>query len=593
MTGSDAILALLVIAGTLGASSAGMAQPLPPPPAPAQVISLDLRGVDILDVLKMLSQQSGLNFVAGRNVSGRVTVFVKDVEVWEAFERIVDANELAYERRGGIVHVMTARDYELLYGDKFQARTHSRTLTPASAKAVQLAAFLNQVKSAIGRVAVDEASNTLVVTDSPSRLEEMQRLVEQVDRPLDTRVYELRYAEAEKLKERLEGWLTPGLGTVQVDARTNTLMMTDLPEVTAQADRLVQAFDVQDREVLIEAKIMKVELSDEQSLGIDWQQTFSGVRTQGRTNFRVLADIVGGAGTGAALKYLSAGGETAVVIEALKQFGKVETLSNPRIMVLNGQEAKILVGTKEAFVTVTTTVPTTGSVVTSPQIQFVDVGTKLFVTPRIKPDGHVQLSIKPEVSTAKVETFQSNRIPIVSTTEAQTVVLIKSGATLIIGGLIDTKAGRTRSQIPVVGDLPLIGAAFRSQVDTTRKTELVVFLTPQIVSTTGEPLTTFQGNGTAPVPVGYQALVRALLSSRLTQLLGQASPGAGEVRLAFGLDRRGRLVGTPDVASPQGEPFVQAGREALGALEPFPPFPEGTAAPQIRLQLTVEYHPQK
>jgi len=148
----------------------GFAQPLAPESGKltGQKISLDLKGVEIIDVLKLLSQKSGLNFVAGRNVSGRVTVFAKDVGIWEAFERIVDANELAYERRGGIVHVMAARDYELLYGDKFQARTRSRTLVLTSARAVQLAALLNQVKSAIGRVAVDEASNTLVLTEIPS-----------------------------------------------------------------------------------------------------------------------------------------------------------------------------------------------------------------------------------------------------------------------------------------------------------------------------------------------------------------------------------------------------------------------------------------
>ena len=81
---------------------------------PSQKISLDLKGVDILDVLKLLSQKSGLNFVAGRNVTGRVTIFVSDVEVWEAFERLVAANDLAYEQYGNIVTVMLARDYELV-----------------------------------------------------------------------------------------------------------------------------------------------------------------------------------------------------------------------------------------------------------------------------------------------------------------------------------------------------------------------------------------------------------------------------------------------------------------------------------------------
>jgi len=127
---------LVVLASSAGAQS-------PPsvgtPAMTSERISLDLKGVDILDVLKLFSQKSGLNFVAGRNVAGKVTIFVKDVDVWEAFELIIGANDLAYERRGGIVTVMMARDYELLYGEKFQERKQSLVLPLQYAKAIQAA----------------------------------------------------------------------------------------------------------------------------------------------------------------------------------------------------------------------------------------------------------------------------------------------------------------------------------------------------------------------------------------------------------------------------------------------------------------------
>ncbi len=578
-------LAWLVVAGP-----ACWAQPVPPAasePA-AQTISLDLKGVDILDVLKLLSEHSGLNFVAGRNVSGRITIFAKDVGVWEAFERIMGANELAYERHDELVSVMTARDYELLYGAKFQERTRTRTLSLTHARAAALAAVLSQLKSSVGRVVVDEASGTLILTDVPDRLDEMAAVAAQVDQPTTTRVYALNYADAEKMRGTLQDVLTPGVGTVSVDARTNTVMVTDLEGAMPKLDAMLRAFDEPEGEVLIEAKIVNIELNDEQNLGVDWQQAFGGAQTKTRVNFRTLADIVDGSGTGAALKFLSTSGDIRIVVEALKKFGKVETVANPRITVLNNQEAKILVGTKEAFVTVTTTIPTTGSVVTSPQIEFVDVGTKLFVTPNVKRDGHVQLKIRPEVSTAKVETFQSNRIPIVSTTEAETIVLVKSGSTLVIGGLMNTKIERTKQQVPWLGDLPILGAAFSSQVDSKKKTELVVFLTPQIISTSGKPITDFSG-----VPDGYQALIRALLSSKLAQLLKTAEEGAGSVTYAFTLDRHGRLSGPADISSTQGHAFQRAAKEALQALLPLPPFPESLTAAHARFRLTVDYRPSE
>ena len=542
-------------------------------------ISLDLKGVDILDVLKLLSQKSGLNFVAGRNVTGRVTIFAKEVDIWEAFERIIAANELAYERQGQIVNVMTTRDYEQLYGEKFQEYKEQIVLPLRYASATQLATVLNQLKSSLGRVVVDEASNTLIINDVPTPLEEMRQLILQLDRPTETRIYTLNNAEAEKLQEKVQEFLTPTVGTVSVDARTNKVVVTDLRAAMPRLDQLIHALDEQEGQVLIEAKIVRVELNDEQDLGVDWQQALAGVDTQLRGNFRVLSDIVGGTTTGAALKLLSAPkANTQVIVEALKKFGKVDTVSNPRIMVSNDQEAKILIGTKEAFVTTTTTLPTaSGSVINAPQVQFVDVGTKLYVTPSIKRDGHIKLKIRPEVSSVSktITDIANTRIPILSTTEAETNVMVNSGTTLIIGGLIDTRVEHNQNQIPLLGDIPLLGAAFRSRVDINKKSELVVFLTPQIISANGERQMTFPSapsiesvgtsdeQGAAQLPASYSAMIRGLARWYLAKELARSDVPAGSLTVSFVLGPDGRLVGQPQIASPQGDRFVEAARAAL------------------------------
>ncbi len=585
------------------------AQPLAPPVQEgpirtAQRISLDLKGVDILDVLKLFSQKSGLNFVAGRNVTGRVTIFVKDVDVWDAFEIIIGANDFAYERRGDIVTVMMARDYELLYGEKFQARTQTLIQPLKYAKGSPAAAVLNQIKSSIGRVVIDEATDTLILTDVPAKLVEMQGVIKELDRPTKTRVYNLNYADAEKLKEKVQELLSPA-GTFTFDTRTNKAVVSDLEEVLTKVDRVVRAFDEPDGQVLIEAKIVKVDLTNAMDLGIDWQQVFAGIDMQTRGNFRVLSDIVGGTATGGALKLLTAPrGNTQVIIEALKKMTRADTLSSPRIMVSNNQEARILVGTKEAIVTVTTTVPATGSTVSAPEIQYVDVGTKLFVTPSIKRDGHIQLKVRPEVSTSKVETFQTNRIPIVTSTEAETNVLVKSGVTLIIGGLIEHKDERTDNRVPVLSDVPFIGAAFRGSTDSNRKTELVVFLTPQIIMPDGsayadsprpppviEVEVETDGAPGATVPPAYQQVVRRHLQERLTARLRQASLPPGSVSVSFTLGREGRLLGEQHITSDAGEAFIQAAAEALKQAEPFPPFPPDSQAREVRFRLAVEYAP--
>ena len=595
-----------LILSVMGPVSSQPPAPLNPAAPTEQRISLDLKGVDILDVLKLLSQKSGLNFVAGRNVSGRVTIFVNDVDVWDAFELIIAANDLAYERHDAIITVMMARDYELLYGEKFQERTQSLVQPLRYAKVVQVATVLNQIKSAVGRVVADEATNTLILSDVQARLNEMHELIAQLDRPTETRVYNLNYAEAEKLKEKVQELLSP-VGTYTFDVRTNKAIISDLPDVLVKTDRVVHAFDVPDGEVLIEAKLVKVELTKEMDTGIDWQQVISG-DLDTRTNFRVLSDVIGGTATGGQLRLFTLKDDrTKIIIDALKKITKTETLSNPRIMLSNNQEAKILVGTKEALVTVTTTVPATGSTVSSPEIQFVDVGTKLFVTPSIKRDGHIQMKVRPEVSTSKVETFQTNRIPIVSSTEAETTVLVKSGSTLIIGGLIETKNDRTDNQLPILGDIPIIGLVFRGTTDTKKKTELVLFLTPQIVMPDGSPYVVPAAEETSaatpassvpevvlqdPVSAAYRQTVRRHLQQQLAQQFQAAGLGQGSVVVAFVLSHDGRLLGEADVTSPQGEPFINAAKQAIAQAQPFPPFPDGSQASEVRFKLAVDYAPQ-
>ena len=529
------------------------------------------------------------------------------MSVWETFERIIEANDLAYERHGSVVSVMTAQEYEQLYGERFQGRTASRAITLSYAKAGQMATLLNQMKSSIGHVVTDDTSNTVVLRDVPPRLREMERLARELDRPTATRIYSFNYAEADKLKEKVQEFLTPGVGTMNFDARTNKVVVTDLEDRLARIGQVIYALDEQEQQVLIEAKIVSVQLLDNQSLGVDWQQVFAGIDTHAGGNFRVLGDIVSpGTATGVAIKYLMAPTpNTQLLLEALSHYGAVNTVSNPRLTISNNKEARILVGTKEVFVTTTTTLPTaSGSVINSPQVQFVDVGTKLYVTPSVKRDGYIQMKIRPEVSTvaSTVTDIPNTRIPVVSTTEAETNVLVKSGSTLVIGGLIDNREERTRDQIPGVGSLPVVGALFRSRTTTNKKTELVVFLTPQIISPSGEAVTAFpraaaiervvgaSGQGET-VPVSYQNLLRETIQRRLTGRLDGVALPLKSFGVVFTLAPDGRLVSGPEIDD---LPKAVGGavKAALEAAAPFPPFPAGSPLTPVSFRMMIDLSPQ-
>lgn len=579
-----------------------------PEAAVTQLISLDLKGVDIIDVLKLLSQKSGLNFVAGHNVAGRVTIFAKDVNIWEAFELITAANGLAYDRAGSLITVMTTGDYERLHGEKFQEQKATRVLVLKYAKSSQVAMVLNQLKSPLGQVVVEEATNTVIVSDVPTRLQQMDELLAALDRPTETRIYRLNYTEVDKLKDKLQEFLTPGVGIVSFDTRTNTVIVNDLAESVARMDEMIRALDEQTREVHIQARILQVTLTDEFSLGIDWQAVFTGLDTTARSRLNVLdgSAIFGGTATGTAIQIASlAENDVQVLIDLLKKYGRTETLSNPRLTAASGSEAKILVGTKEAFVTTTTTVPGSGGqVVSSPQVQFVDVGVKLFVTPAVKADGFVSLKIRPEISRVKttVTDIANTRIPIVETTESETTVLVQNGMTLIIAGLIKEDSSKTHTQLPWLGDLPLIGAAFRSTAERKERNEIVVFLTPQIITAGGQSLMNFpaapvvttigvdgDAGATPPVPPAYQQQIRGLLEQHLRDHLRLAAGAPGSFEVSFVLSHNGQLIGEPQVAGSQDPQILERVNAAVKSVGLFAPFPKTSRAEYVRFRMEVAF----
>jgi len=447
-------------------------------------ISLDIKGMDIVDVLKLLANRGNLNIVTGKNVTGRVSMFLKDVEVWDAFEIIIAANGLAYERKGDIIKVMNARDYELAYGEKYGDRKilSIKKLKYTDAKNISIA--LNQIKSSLGKVVVDESSNTLIILDVPERVVEMEKIIMETDVyfELETKVFELNYAESDKLKEQLQGVLTKDVGILKVDERTNKIIVTDYPSKIVQIGQIVEAFDEKTMQVLIEAKIIKVTLTDTYRMGIDWK--FIASKQLNLTAFNISrslntsgAQVVGGSQVPTSTE------DFRVIMDMLKIFGDVKTLSTPRITATNGQEAKILVGSKEVYVSNTVVQGDTTQTIAE-NVNFVDVGVKLYVTPIISKDGFILMKIRPEVSSANREFTKQDGtvIPIVETTEAESSVLVKDGVTIVMGGLMKNERTYNKYKLPLLGEIPFLGAFFRRTEDTITKTELVIFLTPHIIS---------------------------------------------------------------------------------------------------------------
>jgi len=610
-------------------------------PAGSDKISLDLKGMDVVEVIKMLATKGNMNIVLSGDVKGRVTIFLKNVNIMDAFAIILAANGLAYDRRGDIIYVMAQREYEAIYGEKYADREGVKIFQLKYAKASDAAKALNQMKTKIGKIIVDDGSNTIVVMDSPTTLSQISETIAAIDMPTVTRVFELKYAKAADLKTKITDILTKGVGSLQIDERTNKIAITDLEKRMGEIDRIVTAFDDKLQQVLIEAKIVQVTLDDQYKLGVDWTAVIQKVGQMSKdinlvSAFQLAAQNAFGP-PGAQLVIGTLGSsDWALMIQALKEIGDTDLLSSPRITALNNQEAKILVGQSQPYATNTVT-QTTGLATTATNLTFIDIGVKLFVTPTINKDGFVTMKIRPEVSSSTSNyTYGSpaTTVPIVTTTQAETSVTVKDGTTIIIGGLIKDQRTSTVDKLPFLGDIPVIGQAFRKTQNEVVKQELVVFLTPHIV--TGEydileqPRTypieedgftmpekpTFERRNDVKIkpglfkekkswpgskekaamekrmaietPEDYFYTVKNRILEKIELPKGKWGASAkGSVRMTFVLSDKGELRGGPDVARPSGTPLDAAAANGVRKAAPFPPFPQSMGSGEKRFNIDI------
>jgi type II secretory pathway component GspD/PulD (secretin) len=493
-----------------------------------QKISLDLRNIDIVEALKFLATKTGLNIVTTKSVTGRVTLTVENVPIQDIFDIMLRGNSLAYDKKGEIYSVMTEAEYKTLYGKTFFDTRQVKVMRLKYAIPEQAFSLLDALKSDIGKVLVDSESGNVLIMDTPEKISLMQQSLEEFEKKNIVEVFSLKYAKAKEVEEALKTQLdTKKVGYIKADERTNQVMVQTLPERMHEIKRLIKNLDGQTREVLIDTKIIKIKLLDTLDSDLEWEGIFSVARKYGmtyvgsypysavqaqaaawRSRSQVLSDLGGNIGSypfsGTTSNYtgtqvtpgesmhigsISSNRDYDVFVKYLQTLGSTKILSNPKLVVVNNQEAKIHVGEKQAYVTTTTTTGQTTSAIAE-QVTFVDVGIQLSVTPTINEDGYITMKVKPEISSvvSTLVTPTKNEIPIIDTSMAETTVLVKDGTTLIIGGLRQESKIGSGEQFPFLGKIPLLGFFFKTSSNKNERTELLVMLTPHIIS--GESLTT-------------------------------------------------------------------------------------------------------
>ncbi|MCP4573151.1 MAG: hypothetical protein GY838_12410 [bacterium] len=384
-----------------------------------QPISLDVQEAEIGTVLRSLAGYSGTNIVASPNVTGKVTVKLEDVPWEDALGVILKAHAYDYVEEGGIYRVDTAEQ-------------------------------LREEKLSVER--------------SRAQVEGVA--------PLHLRKVSLHYANAEEVKDALERMLTDR-GNIDVDERTNSLLINDISERVEIISAMASELDSETPQVEINARLVDMDVTATRELGVSW--SVSNFMSPGNNVAGSMAIENGLTAPAGDLRVATVQdwGEIMGKLQAMESTNDANLISNPVITTTDNREANILVGKKIPLIVS----DEAGNAIT----QLTTIGIMLKVTPHINKDRNITLDIHNEVSDLSSQATVQGGV-IINTSESDTRVLVENGATAVIGGLIRKVDSQLESGIPVLKDVPLLGALFRHTTKSTANRELVVFVTPTIIT---------------------------------------------------------------------------------------------------------------
>jgi type IV pilus assembly protein PilQ len=405
-----------------------------------QKISLDFQNADINDILRLLAEVSGLNIIAGSDVQGTITTHMVDVPWDQALDVILRINGLAQEREGNIIRVAPIARFITERQETLRARqtevqaepTITQLVSVNYANATELKGNLDKLLSSRGSIIIDPRTNTMIITDTRKNLDDMLALVDTLDRQTSQVMIETRIVEASRNFLRDLG--------IQLGARYTKVTDVTFPN----------------------------------RIGV------TGSATPGEAgNFLVDLPAAVGAGSGGAISFALAGASSLIDLRlsAAESSGQLKIISNPKIATLDNAEALIQSGTR---------IPVQTTSAEGTKTEFVDASLSLKVTPHVTQDDFISMKLS---ATKNEPDFGRtvNNVPTITTREATTNMLVRDSDTVVIGGLYRRTITSNRSSVPWVSQVPILGWFFQKTLETDVNEELIIFLTPRIIRQPEKP----------------------------------------------------------------------------------------------------------
>ncbi|MBC02321.1 MAG: hypothetical protein CMJ34_03315 [Phycisphaerae bacterium] len=498
--------------------------------------NIQVQDTDLAQVLQMLALQSERNVIASRNVSAVISANLFDVTFYEAMDAILKPNGFRWIEEGKFIYVYTQEEFARMQA--LDRKTESRMFELEHLSAQDASEFANPLLSDRGKLS----------------------FIGQV-----------------------EGGIEQQLDAMGADswAKSAILVVNDYPENLQRIDELLDEIDTAPRQVVVDATIASVAVNEADAFGVDFSlignldvtrlvNPLGPVTDMLRgsaapppgTQGSVPTPIYGGSdlpaygaqstpgnvgGGDHNLKVGLVAGDAAVFIRALDRVTDTMVLARPRLMALNRQRAQVLVGQRVAYLSTTSTDTTT-----TQTVQYLDTGVKLMLRPFISKDDSIRLELYPSVSEAVLRTISSGgiegsiQVPDEFTNEISTNVRVRDGQTLVLGGLFREETRVSNNQVPFLGDIPIVGAAFSGHDNEINRKEIIFLITPNIVEdslieASGEAGKAFVNSLRAGMRDGLLPFSREKMSSKHNQAAFEARQRGDKDKALYHLDNSLRL----------------------------------------------------
>lgn len=447
--------------------------------APEKLVSMDFVNADIIYVLKILAKELNVNIVTDPAVTGAVTMTLKNVPASGALNLIVKMSGYEYKRVDNTIVVGDAKTLARIPGNimkikKGQEVTQVIPLENAKPSDVMGVLTSNYPDA---KIQPDTRLNALIVTADVGTIQQMKALASQLDvqvpapPPPKTEVIPLKAAVARDIMPTLQK-LVPTI-SYNSDERLNALIVTGDDAAISQLKDYLDELDVNLKQVNLDVKVVDLTENGQKSFGGAWgsggtngllvSTTFNEVPWPGTTTADTLIPI--NYFTRTAL-------DMQVQLNALVQASEAKVLAAPKVTTISGKEAQIHIGEKYPVVYYD---PRAGQY----QVIYVDIGTKLNITATVLPDGGVSLNVKPDIS--NLLDLINNQYPHTANRTANVFLRVKDGETMVLGGLLRETENLTKTKIPLLGDIPILGQMFRNETRQKTKNEVVIMITPRII----------------------------------------------------------------------------------------------------------------